>query len=88
MLNLPVSEVVVINKLTPGYIVPEGKIAQLVSSSAFNSGSPESMEQTGGHLNNEKLITPRLDMCIALIFVNNDSYARSTIYGNYSQGSS
>lgn len=82
MLNLPVSEVVVINKFNSSYTVPQGKIAQLVSSSAFNSGSPESMEQTGGNLNNEKLITPRLDMCIGLIFVNDVWYENSTIYGN------
>jgi len=82
MLNLPVSEVVVINQFNSSYTVPQGKIAQLVSSSAFSSGSPENMEKAGGNLNNEKLITPRLDMCISLIFVNDVWYQNSTIYGN------
>ena len=81
MLNLPVSEVVVINSFNSSYTVPQGKIAQLVSSSAFNPVNPEIMLQQGGNLNNEKLITPRLDMCIILQFVN-DYWNRSTIYGN------
>jgi hypothetical protein len=82
LLNLPVSEVIVINKFNPNYIVPQGKVAQLVSSSVFNSGSPESMEPAGENLNNGSALTPRLDMCVRLIFVNDIWYENSTIYGN------
>ena len=82
LLNLPVSEVIVINQFNPHYTVPQGKVAQLASSSAFNSGSPETMEQAGNNLNNGSVLTPRLDMCVGLIFVNDIWYEKSTIYGN------
>ena len=82
LLNLPVSEVIVINQFNPNYTVPQGKVAQLVSSSAFNSGSPENMEQAGNNQNNGSALTPRLDMCVRLIFVNDIWYENSTIYGN------
>ena len=74
LLNLPVSEVIVINQFNPNYTVPQGKVAQLVSSSAFN-------EQAGNNLNNGSALTPRLDMCVWLIFAN-DIWDNSTIYGN------
>ncbi len=74
LLNLPVSEVIVINQFNPNYTVPQGKVAQLVSSSAFN-------EQAGNNLNNGSALTPRLDMCVWLIF-GNDIWDNSTIYGN------
>jgi hypothetical protein len=82
LLNLPVSEVIVINKFNPNYTVPQGKVAQLVSSSAFNLGSPETMEPAGDNLNNGSALTPRLDICVRLIFVNDIWDENSTIYGN------
>jgi len=81
LLNLPVSEVIVINEFNPYYTVPQGKVAQLVSSSFFNSGSPETMEQAGNNLNNVSALSPRLDMCISLTNAN-DYWNASTIYGN------
>jgi hypothetical protein len=75
LLNLPVSEVVVINNINYYYQVPQGKIAQLVSSSFVN-----------GNVNNNYShdVTPRLDnKCISLSFGNNDYWGEnSTIYGN------
>ena len=75
LLNLPVSEVIVINQFNNYYMVPQGKVAQLVSSSYVGQNSEK--------YNHTADVTPRLDMdCIRLTFINDEWYQRSTIYGN------
>jgi hypothetical protein len=75
LLNLPVSEVIVINNLNSGYKVPQGKVAQLVSSSF-----KEANHTSNNYYN---FVTPRLNQhCLQLIFGNNSWYEKSTIYGN------
>jgi hypothetical protein len=75
LLNLPVSEVIVINQFNNYYTVPQGKVAQLVSST-FRNSSLQAYDYNGQ-------IAPRLDKdCIRLIFVNDDWNDNSTIYGN------
>jgi len=81
LLNLPVSEVIVINNHNSYYSVPQGKVAQLVSSTYFGSVDEKNMSQGGGNDNDLVDITPRLDMCISLTN-NNDYWNDSTIYGN------
>ena len=73
LLNLPVSEVIVINQFNNYYIVPQGKVAQLVSSSCKNYSDSY----------NHTYVSPRLDdECIDLVFGNNSWWDKSTIYGN------
>ena len=82
LLNLPLSEVVVINNHNSSYSVPQGKVAQLLSSSKFQSDD-DNMLQSGKHANNLNTHTPRLDMCISLTnILNFDYWNDSTIYGN------
>ena len=45
LLNLPVSEVIVINNHNSSYSVPQGKVAQLLSSSKFQSDDDDNMLQ-------------------------------------------
>ena len=83
LLNLPLSEVVVINNHNSSYSVPQGKVAQLLSSSKFQSDDDDNMLQSGKHSNNLNTHTPRLDMCISLTnILNFDYWNDSTIYGN------
>ena len=81
LLNLPVSEVIVINNHNSYYSVPQGKVAQLVSSTYFVSVDERNMIQVGDNDNDLVDIIPRLDMCINLAN-NNDYWNDSTIYGN------
>ena len=75
LLNLPVSEVIVINQFNHYYSVPQGKVAQLVSSS-YRNNNLQAGDQSGN-------VTPRLDKhCINMTFVNDSWYDNSTIYGN------
>ena len=75
LLNLPVSEVIVINQFNNYYTVPQGKVAQLVSSS-FKDPNRTSH-------NYSDTVTPRLDEdCLTLVFINDIWYQGSTIYGN------
>ena len=75
LLNLPVSEVIVINQFNSYYTVPQGKVAQLVSSS-FKAPNRDSN-------NYSDTVTPRLDEdCLTLVFINDVWYQGSTIYGN------
>ena len=75
LLNLPVSEVIVINQFNDYYTVPQGKVAQLVSSS-YRNNNLQAVDYTVN-------ITPRLDKdCIKMTFVNDLWYDNSTIYGN------
>ena len=75
LLNLPVSEVIVINQFNSYYTVLQGKVAQLVSSS-FKAPNRDSN-------NYSDTVTPRLDEdCLTLVFINDVWYQGSTIYGN------
>ena len=75
LLNLPVSEVIVINQFNHYYTVPQGKVAQLVSSSYRNNN----LQAVDYHDN----IAPRLDKdCINIFFDDDSWYDNSTIYGN------
>ena len=77
---MPVSEIVNHNS---SYSVPQGKVAQLVSSTYFKSVDEKNMSQVGENDNDIVDITPRLDMCISLNnILNFDYWNDSTIYGN------
>ena len=83
LLNLPVSEVIVINNHNSSYSVPQGKVAQLVSSTYFSSVNPKNMSKAGENDNDLGNVTPRLDMCISLNnILNFDYWNDSIIYGN------
>ncbi|MAW84837.1 MAG: hypothetical protein CL832_10685 [Crocinitomicaceae bacterium] len=82
LLNLPVSEVIVINRNNSYYSVPQGKVAQLVSSTYFVSVDERNMIQGGDNDNDLGDIIPRLDMCINLTNNNDYWWNDSTIYGN------
>ena len=75
LLNLPISEVIVISQFNHVYTVPQGKVAQLVSSSYKDPNYVS--------YNDHSTVTPRLDKnCLQLTLNNNTWYENSTIYGN------
>ena len=74
LLNLPLSEVVVINNHNSSYSVPQGKVAQLVSSTYFSLEDPKNMSEAGENDNDLGNVTPRLDMCISLNNILNFDY--------------
>ena len=75
LLNLHVSEVIVINQSNHYYTVPQGKVAQLVSSSLKNPNLSSN--------NYSDTVTPRLDKdCLYLTLNNYNWNENSTIYGN------
>jgi hypothetical protein len=85
LLNLPVSEVIIINSDNNFFIVPSGKVLQLISSSYFyfdDDHSP-SIYRTDDYA--EDISLPRIDECIFFTYLNPDnqvvSWNKSTIYG-------
>jgi hypothetical protein len=87
MLNLPVSEVIIINRDNYFFSVPSGKVLQLISSSYFYKDDDQSpsIYRTDDYA--EDISLPRIDECIIFSYPNpvNDnqiiSWNNSTIYG-------
>lgn len=85
MLNLPVSNVIIIKDYGDIHTVPENKIWQLTGSTAKNNSSTSPFVNYGNEI-------PKIDECL-WIFVGdipNNNYNSNTIYGNstYPSGTS
>ena len=82
LLNLPVSEVIIINSDNNFFAVPSGKVLQLISSSYFYEDEYSQL-RTSDYA--EDISLPRIDECIYFIYPNPDnqvvSWNKSTIYG-------
>ena len=85
LLNLPVSEVIVINSYNSYYEVPSGKVLQLISSSYFDEDNDQSppIYRTDDYA--EDISLPRIDPCIYFNYQNPNNqtvnWNESTIYG-------